>query len=461
VKARLPLAALLLGLLLVGVDPVQAAEKEKPVKPPTKMTQTLRQDTYKKLEVVQQAFDAKNYAAALTGLNELKAKEDKLNDYEKATLYNLYAAVWYAQDNTAKAIEAYTTVLKQPNLPEGLRDSTLFALAQMYFVIENYDKAVAILKKWFEVTPEPSADAYVLLAQAWYQQQKYTEAEKEILNGLRVAKAKQQAPKENWLALLRAVYYELNDYAKSAKVLEILIALYPKQSYYLQLSGMYGLMNNQTAQLATLHAAYEAGMVTKQPELLNLARLYLVEEAPYAAVRLLKKGFEAKTIETTAETLQLYAQALSFAKEYEAQIPVLEQLAELTGEAKHYVYLGQAQSELGHWKQAVAAYEKALKGKDVDDAASIRMQLGTALFNAGRLSEARRTFIASAESEKYAESASNWIKFVSSEIERREALNGTPGRTPKAGEESATEQQPDPAQAGGSARPANAEPLIG
>jgi len=440
---RNTLVALLVGLLMVSLDPVQAAEKEKPVKPPTKMTQTMRADTYKKLEVVQKAFDAKDYAGALTGLNELKAKEDKLNDYEKATLYNLYAAVYYAQDNTAKAIEAYTTVLKQPNLPEGLRDSTLFALAQMYFVIEDYDKAVAILKKWFEVTPEPSADAYVLLAQAYYQQQKYKDAEKEILSGLRIAKAKQQQPKENWLALLRAVYYELNDYARSAKVLEILIGLYPKESYYLQLSGMYGLMGDQKAQLATLHAAYEAGMVTKQSELLNLARLYLVEEAPYPAVRLLKKGFDSNAIETSAETLQLYAQALSFAKEYEAQIPVLEQLAELTGEAKHYTYLGQAQSELGNWKAAVAAYEQALRSKNIDDPASIRMQLGTALFNAGRLSEARRTFIASSESEKYAESAANWVKFVSAEIERREALNATQRTQPAAQTQGEQPRQPD------------------
>lgn len=441
---RVSIAALLLGLALVGVGSVQAAEKERPVKPPTKTTQTLRMDTYKKLEVVQQAFDAKDYAAALAGLNEIKAKEEKLNDYEKATLYNMYAAVYYAQDNTPKAIEAYSTVLKQPNLPEGLRDSTLFALAQMYFVIEQYDKAVAVLKKWFEVAQDPSADAYVLMGQAYYQQQKYKDAEREILQGLKVAKAKQQAPKENWLALLRAVYYELDDYARSAKVLEILIGLYPKESYYLQLSGMYGLMENQKAQLATLHAAYEAGMVTQQPELLNLARLYLVEEAPYPAVRLLKKGFDAHAIEHSAETLQLYAQALSFAKEYEAQIPVLEQLAELTGEAKHYTYLGQAQSELGKWKEAVSAYEQALKGKNVDDAASIRMQLGTALFNAGRLQEARRTFVASSESEKYAGSAANWVKFVSSEIERREALNATPGRAPKPDEADA----PEPAQAG-------------
>ncbi len=427
-RMRIATVAVMLAVLLGpgAAGQARAAEKDKPVKPPTKQTQTLRADTYKKLEVVQQAFDAKDYAGALAGLDALKATEAKLNDYERATLYNLYAAVYYAQDDTQKAIAAYGTVLQQPGLPEGLRDSTLFALAQLYFVIEQYDQAVTTLKQWFAVVPEPSADAYVLLAQAYYQQQKYAEAEAQIIQGLRIAKARQQQPKENWLALLRAVYYELGQYDRSAKVLEILIGLYPKESYYLQLSGMYGLLGNQKAQLATLHAAYQAGMVSKESELLNLARLYLVEEAPYPAVQLLTQGFKDQQLQVNEQNLMLYAQALSFAKEYERQVPVLSKLAQMTGQSRHYLYLGQAQSELGQWAAAAASFRGALDGKGVEDADSVRMQLGTALFNAGRLQEARRMFAAAAASEKYAEAAANWMKFVAAEIERQRAFSAAP-----------------------------------
>ncbi|MEC9362993.1 MAG: hypothetical protein VYC42_07190, partial [Pseudomonadota bacterium] len=59
---------------------------------------------------------------------------------------------------------------------------------------------------------------------------------------------------------------------------------------------------------------------------------------------------------------------------------------------------------------------------DLDDPDGIRMQLGTAQFNAGRLSDARRTFIAASESDKHGETASNWIKFVGAEIERKRAM---------------------------------------
>jgi tetratricopeptide (TPR) repeat protein len=397
---------------------------------------------------------SKNYPGAIVALDKVKARGDKLNDYERATLYNLYAAVYYNQDDTPRAIASYIEVLKTPNLPEGLRDSTLFALAQMYFVTEDYPKAIATLNQWFATVEDPSADAFVLLAQAHYQLKDYKKAETAIVDGLKVARTKQQAPKENWLALLRAVYYELGDYPKAAKVLEILVAQYPSENYVLQLSGMYGLMGEQKKQLATLHAGYLAGMLTRKNDLLNLARLYMVEDVPYPAVQLLTKAFKDQAIDTEAETLQLYAQALAMAKEYEAQIPVLKRLAELTDEAKHHAFLGQAYAESGQWAEAIKAFQAALKGKDLEDPNGIRMQLGTAQFNAGRLSDARRTFIAASESDKHGQTASNWIKFVGAEIQRREAINaqGQQQQTPQAAPEPAPQAE-EPTEAGPAAQP--------
>ena len=412
------------ALLSVFLTAGAADDKDKkPVPPPTKRTQALRPETFKKLEAVQKSFDAKDYKGALAGLDSIKAGFDKLNDYEKATLYNLYAAVYYSQNNIGKAIEAYQAVLGQNALAEGMRNATLYALAQMYFIQENYDKAVATLKSWFAVAGEDQPDGHVLLAQIYYQQQNYKASEKSVLNALRIAKARQQQPKENWLALLRAVYYELKEYAKSAQVLEILIAYYPdKGTYWSQLAGMYGLLERQKDQIKVLHVAYSNNLLSSEGDLLNLTRLYMLEETPYPAVLVLKQGFKAKTIKETPANLQLYAQALALAKEYEMQIPVLEQLAKETRESKHYVYLGQALGELQRWKDAADSFKAALNAKEVHKPATIRMQLGTALFNAGRLSEARDVFAVAAESEELARQATNWIRFVDSEIQKKQAL---------------------------------------
>jgi tetratricopeptide (TPR) repeat protein len=418
------LLALVVATGILAADLAAAKDKkDKPVPPPTKQTQVIRAETYKGMEAAQKAFEAKDYAGALAALDTLKAKQEKLNDYERATLYNLYAAVYYGQDKPKQAINAYIEVLKQPNLVEGLRDSSLYAMAQLYFIEEDYPKAIQVVQKWLSVVAEPSPEGYALLAQAYYQTQKYPEAEKALVTSLKISKERGQVAKEAALALLRAIYYERKEYAKAAKVLEILVSGYPhKATYWQQLAGMRGLMDQQREQLTLMHAAYRARLLTSETDLLNLARLYMVQDAPNASVRLLKKGFKDKAIKLNAETLQLFAQALAMAKEFEQQIPVLKKLAELTGEAKHYVYLGQAYNETGDWENAAGAFRDALHAKNLDKPADTQMQLGTALFNANKFAAAREHFVAASQAESLTQAAGNWIKFVDQEIARREAV---------------------------------------
>ncbi|WP_162932575.1 tetratricopeptide repeat protein [Solimonas sp. K1W22B-7] len=416
------LMAAAVALTLVAAD-AKEKDKGKPVPPPTKQTQVIRAETYKKMEAAQKAFEAKDYKGSLAALEGLRAGEAKLNDYERATLYNLYAATYYSMDNVPKAIESYATVLKQPNLPEGLRDNSLYAMSQLYFIVEDYPRAIAVVNKWLSVVAEPSPEGYALLAQAYYQTQKFPEAEKALTTSIRISTERGQAPKEAALALLRAIYYERKEYAKAAKVLEILVRLQPgKDTYWQQLAGMRGLMDQQLEQVNLLHAAYRGKLISRESDLLNLARLYMVQQAPFPAVRVMTQGFKNKTIRMNVENLQLYAQALALSREFKQQIPILKKVAGMSGEAKHYVYLGQAYNEVGDWDSAADAFKEALKARNLDKRADAHMQLGTALFNANHYAEARQHFVSAAESPALAQAAGNWIKFVDQEIARREAV---------------------------------------
>ncbi len=425
--SKVRVLVLLGAALTLGASPLAFAEKDKdkkPVRPPAKVTQTLSQKVYKQLEVAQKAFEAKDYKGALVDMQTLYTGYDKFNDYEKATYWNFMAAVHYAMNDTKNAIESYMNVLRQNNLPEGLRNSALFAQAQIYFISEDYKSTIKVLQYWFKLVPDAQLDAYVLLAQVYYQQQNYKLARDTMLVTLRKAREKGESLRENWLALLRASYYELGDYANSARVLEILAANYGKQTYWLQLSGMYGLMGDQKKQAEIMNAAYAGNMIKSQADQLNLARLYMASDAPYLAVKLMRQGFKSKVIELKADNLQLFAQALGLSKEYDAQIPVLTKLAGMTGESRHYIYLGQAYSQTSKWPEAAEAFRSALKGKDVGDRGSILMQLGTALYNGNKLEEARNTFADAVGSKGGGEGAANWVKFIGAELQRKRQLAG-------------------------------------
>lgn len=406
------LAALMLVLALAPAGELLAQKR----------TQSIRPAVFEQMEQVQQALDEGAYEKAEAVLDKIAEHEDSLNDYERATLYNLYAQSYYERDQTEKAIEAYVKVLQQEKLPEGMRNSTLFAIAQSYFLLERYDRAIKVLDRWFELAEDPSPDAYVLLAQAHYQLEDYGRAQQVLLRALRSARDQDQPIKENWLGLLRAVLYEQENYAKAARVLELLIKRFPKEDYYIQLSGMYGLMGDRRKQLAVLHAAAVGGMLSDESNMVNLARLYLVEDAPFPAVQILTRGFKDGIIDADAENLQLYAQALGFAKEYDTQVKVLERLAEKTGAARHYVFLGQGLAELGRFTEAAEAFARALATGETRQPGRVHMQRGTALFNAGQLEQARQAFRQALAYEDTASNAENWLTHVEREMQRRQAL---------------------------------------
>jgi tetratricopeptide (TPR) repeat protein len=418
---RNALAITVLAGLMLGAATAQA-DTQKPAKPQTKITQTLSPATYKQMELAQKAFEAKDYKGALADLDVLKAKQEKLNDYEKATLWNLYAAVYRAAEDNKNAITAYFNVLKQNNLPDGLRNDALFSLAQVYFVSDDYPNAIKVLNKWFAVVQDVQPDAYILLAQAYYQLQDYQSAKAPILKALAIAKQRNQPLKENWLGLLRAIFFELKDYTNATKVMEVLTTTYPKDTYFLQLSGLYGLQGDQKKQLEVMHAAYLGGYVAKSQDVLNLARLYLAQDAPQRGVDLIIAKMRDKTLEVNPENLQLLAQALAIAKDTEQSIPVLVKLSSLTGESKHYLYLGQAYIQTGDWLKAADALSDALHAKNVASSSSIQMQLGTALYNGGKLQQAKEAFADASAAPNEHDAAANWVKFIDTELQRNAAL---------------------------------------
>lgn len=419
-KAISVMLALLVPML--PSDVYAAEKKQTQSKRATKRSQVLGQNVFKKLEEAQEANDAKDYALATELLDGLMAKPKRLNSFEKATIYNFYAVIHYQQDRLSDAKEAYKNVLKQPDIPEGLRNNTMFSLAQLLFITEDYENSIRVLQKWYGLVENVKPDAYMLEAQAHYQLGKFAAAEKPILKALSKAKERKIKPKENWLALLRAVYYELNNYERAAKVLEVLVRIYPQKVYWTQLSGMYGLLGRQQDQLATMHAAYKAGYLDREAELVNMARLYLAEQAPYGAMQVMKKGLDDGVIEDNVQNLQLYAQALSVGQEYEAQLPILKRAADKSGEAKHFVYLGQAHNALGRWSEAAKAFERAINIGKLEREGSVLMQLGMARYNAKQYKSARKAFVAALEFPKSQEQASNWLKFVDGEIRRQAAL---------------------------------------
>ncbi len=386
----------------------------------TKRAQTMREAVYKHLSAAQEAAEADDYA---TAEKELKAVEGikNLTSYETAQLYNFYAFIYYSKEDYAGATRAYETVLRQPDLPEAMALSTRYSLAQLYFVQENYVKAESMLVDWFKLVENPNPRAYVMLGQARYSQEKYREALVPMNKAIQLSEEKDGKAEENWYSLLRVLYYELEDYDNTAKVLEKLIRLYPRKDYWMQLAGMFGELDDQEKQLIVLDLAYKQGFFSRGAEYTNLAQLLIQDEIPYKAALVLEDGIKKGHVEKNVNNLRLLSQAYVVAQEDQKSIEPLRAAAKLDDDGELYMHLSNSLFNLDRFKESEEAAREALR-RGLNKASEAQITLGMALYEQDRLEEARKVFLKVSGGDSTNKMASSWVNFITKEQERLDEL---------------------------------------
>jgi len=408
--------------ICLAVISTQALAQDKAKGKKTKQTVAMSQKVYEKLTEIQELVEAKNYANAHRLINDMGKGKSKLSDYERAQIFNLEGYSYYLQEDYAEAIKSYEKVLAQPDLPEALVLSTLKTMAQLQFTQEDYKGALVTIERLMRSVTEPSADIFMLKGQALFQMEKYNEALDPIKTAISMYRDQGRPPKENWLLLLRVIYFERNDYDNMLKVVKELLVYYPKDTYILTLAGIYSEQGDTKKQLALTEVLYEKGMLNSASNVTNLANLYLMHGLPYKAAVLLQVEMDKKVEEANERNLRLLSQSWYQAREDQKAIPPLKIAAGMSKDGELYIRLAQSHINLEQWKDASAAVQKGLKlgGLKRDDQANI--MLGMALFNQKRLTQARKAFERAQRDKRSARTANSWIQYVDSEIRRTELM---------------------------------------
>ncbi|MCV6615558.1 MAG: tetratricopeptide repeat protein [Cellvibrionaceae bacterium] len=405
-----------------GAAYAQEAQK-KPQK--TRKTPALSQKVFKKLEEPNKLINPeKGEPKFREALRVLKAiNTSKFNKYEVAQVYNLMGFAYYSLEDYPNAIKAYRKVVAQsPSIPLGLEVQILYTIAQLQFAQEDYTNAVKSLEKWMTMAPIIGADAYALLGQGYYAIKQPKKAIKQIQIAIDKYDAKGKTPKENWFAIQSAIYYEQNQYKKVIKVLERMVRLYPKHSYWLRLAGMYGITNRDKDQLYAYDAIYRMGGLKKEKELLNLAYLYMGEEVPWIAAKVIQKGMKDKVIEKTSKNLEVLATALRMAQEVKKSIPVMEQAASKSDKGDLYARLAGIYLDSDNNKKAIEVGNKALKRGGIKRNDQLQITMGMAKANLKQYKSAIEHFKKAAKDKRSKKFATGWIQYCQNELERERKL---------------------------------------
>jgi len=388
----------------------------------TKQTVAMSQQMYEALLEIQELVEADEFSSAQNKINELQGKKKKMSPYEAAQIWNISGYNYYLQEKYPDAIRSYENVLKQPELPEALQQSTLKTLAQLHFTVEDFQKALDTIKRLMAVVSEPAADIFMLEGQAYFSMGQYEQAIDPIKTAIDMYRDQGRVPRENWLLLLRVCYWELKDFPNMLIVLEELIEAYPKDSYILTLAGVYSELGDTKKQLALTEALYEKGYIDGKTHAVNLANLYLLHGIPYKAAKVLEKELAAKTIQSDVRNLRLLSQAWYSAREDKKAIPPLLLAAKASDDGELFIRLAQSYINLEQWSEAADAAKKGLAMGGIKRMDTANIMYGMALFNQKKLEQARRVFQAAGKDKRSQRAAQQWIKYVDSEIRRRDTL---------------------------------------
>lgn len=415
-----------LSNVAIAQDTAKAATNEKKsVRVPA-----MRNRVYAQLARAQKLADEGDKIEGFNVLEEVEDRIDSLNSYERAMLWNFYGFMYYANDDVNLAVDSFEKVVAEEAIPESLRVSTLYSLAQLTMQQKDYEKTLRHLARWKSLnTKALTASQEILFAQVHFQNKDYKTAIGFINKAINMTKEKGDVPKENWFVLQRAAYYQLKQPKQVTKVIEEMVRYFNKPVYWLQLSGMYGEIGEEEKQLATMESAWQAGYIEKSTDIVTLAQLYRYHNVPYKAAKLLQDAIKKGVIKSEEKYLEMIAQAFVAAKDDEKALPVLIEASKVADSGKYDAQLAQVYLNSDRWNKAIAAATSAIERggleKGIFKAGTMHLVIGMAQFNLKAFDKSLKALKLAKAQPETKKVASQWLNYVEKEKQQAELLAET------------------------------------
>lgn len=386
-------------------------------------TPAMREGTYRRFTRVRDLADEGEMDRAFDALETLDM--DSLNSYERAMRWNLAAFLHYQNEDLKATANAYGQLLKEPELPISLEQDTRYSLARVHTSLENYDKAIEALDGWFAMKEEPGADAYALKAQLHFRQEQWSPAEEAINQAIALRREDSREVAENWYLLKRGIHYQQQDYVALKSVLQVLVREYGKKDYLMQLSAVYGELDQPEAQLAVREAAYEKGYLETENELIGLAQMMASENSPYKAARVIEKALEAGQVDPEYKHVKRMGDYYLMAKEYEEAMSAFARAAEKREDGELHLRMAQVALDLGDWPQAAGHAAEAINRGGFEKVGQAFMVQGLAHFNLENYDQSLDALRQARQHEDTANSGKQWFDYVRREQERHQELEAS------------------------------------
>ena len=392
--------------------------------PEARSSQTLSRQVFTRINEVMELRDMENYPEALRILDEIRElfDRDRLNDREKFVMWQFYANIYQIQEQYNEAIQAYEQIMRLPNLTQEQLEQTLFYLGSLYYVQEQFPQAIQQFTEYNNIALEPNEDVYFRIGTAHYQLEQFQESIPFILRNMEILRSKNEAIPKNTYDLLRALYFNVEDYVKAYQVLREAVVLYNEPDDWVLLPAVLGQIERFQEQAQSYYVNDVLGHLDSDAQLINFAAQLYNNDYPYGCARIMERGMADGVIEQDEGNLSFLSTCYQIAREDAKAAPPLEKAAAMADDGELYARLGRIYSTMTEWEKSVDAFNQALDKGDLERTDQVYLSLARAYMELNRYDEGLEAARAAQRDERSRDTARTWVTVLTREKERYETL---------------------------------------
>lgn len=357
--------------------------------------ESVRPEVGNPLQAAQELIKAQKYKQALAKIQEADAAKDK-TAYEVYVIDRLRGAAAAGAGDAEMAIKSFESAINSGRLSSSEKLKMMDALATLSYRRKDYASAIAWAARYGK-EGGTGEDMHHLLIQAYYLNNDFANAEKELQSEVRADEATGRVPPEDRLQLLASCYLKQKDASGYAMTLEKLISYYPKKDYWADLvyrtETRAGFAPRLGLDVYRLKLALNIPITAGQ--FMEMAQLALQAGFPAEAKSFVDRGFASGALGSGAEVereRRLRDLATKSAAEDQKTLARDEAEAAAAKDGTALVNTGFAYVIGGQIEKGIDMMERGIRKGGLKHADDARLHLGIAYLRAGQKERAVQAF---------------------------------------------------------------------
>ena len=330
----------------------------------TAYAQEGRQFSAKAGETVNEALQLINgnqHSAALSKLGQALSIPE-LNAYERSTINQMQGASYYELNQYGPAISSFQNAINAGGLLPNESDALRVNIAQLMIADGQYAQGAGELENYLNRGGQQRPQYIEMLTQAWVQSENYSRALPWAEKWFNQANPKER----KHFDLMNFLFNNLGQQGKQADIVKQMINRWPEdKTLWDAWASMLANGGREQEAFEVSKMLYLGGALSSDSDLMKVVQYYSFYDMPYQAAQILEKEMNAGRISRSSDKMVQLSGLFRQAREYKRAIPVLEQAAASSGQAKLYADLGEALYNEGQCVKAETAFKSAInKGYD-------------------------------------------------------------------------------------------------